>query len=192
MKYFIGGVNASGKTTLLYKIKEYLPYFEIIKGSHELMTALNVGDDYEKLRLLPTQVKEDALAKVMNNVLSREDHLIVDAHYLNIVRGEIFPVTGDWIKGFDALLLMDISVDLAMERIKMDTRDRALFPSDIGVEAQYAMYGMYIEEYKKEFKNLCDKYNLPGYILNADLGADAACQQFLVFHETLINKKRPS
>lgn len=185
MKYFLGGVNASGKTTLLHKIKEFIPYFEIVKGSKELMTNMNIGEDYEKLRNLPNDYKLEKLNELVSNLLAKHENMIFDGHYLNLIRGERVQVTGDWLSEFDAFLLMDISPDLAIKRIGLDTRDRALFPEGMDLKGQHDMYGVYIKENKDKFDEICSRYNKPGRVLNADLGADGACQEFLVFHESL-------
>ncbi len=185
MKYFFGGVNGSGKTTLLLKIKEARPEFEIIKGSRAFMTLLGIRGSYETLRRLPHEYKLGRLSEMMETILKRHENMITDGHYLNLVRGKTTSVTGDWVKRFDALLLLKVSPETALQRISKELRDRALFPEGMSKEQEYKMYGQYIMEYEKEFQKLTDKWHLPAKILDGEKSVDEIVREFIAFDKSL-------
>lgn len=185
MKFFLGGVNGSGKTTLLLKIKEAQPGFEIIKGSQFFMNFLGINMNYEALRQLPHQYALNKLGEMMEVLIKKYDNIIVDSHYLNLVRGKTKSVTGDWIKNFDALLLLKISPKIGLERISSEPRDRALFPENISTEEMDAVYSKYIVEYENEFQRLANKWQLPAKILDGEKNVDEIVGEFLAFDRSL-------
>lgn len=184
MKYYLGGINGAGKTTLLHAIKEAVPQFEIIKGSTALMDYLGIPGDYDALRKL--RYDDDAeqnFREMMTGITARSGDLIFDGHYLNIVRGEIFPVVGPWIAGFDAILLLHISTDTALQRIEADhhLRDRALFPDGATPEQRRAILDDYIAKYEAEFNGCVTEYRLKSKILDAEAPTTDILQDFLAF-----------
>ncbi len=170
MKYFLGGINGAGKTTLLHAIKEVAPQFEIIKGSTALMEHLGIPGDYEALReLRHDDEAERKFREMMAGITARTDDLIFDGHFLNIVRGEIFPVVGPWIAEFDAILLLRISTDTALRRIEADhTRDRALFPDGATAGERHATLDDYVAKYEAEFHRCAVEHHLASKVLDGE------------------------
>jgi thymidylate kinase len=189
MKYFIGGVNGSGKTTLLHKIKEARPDFEIIKSSQVLMNFLNISGDYEALRNLPHEKVLLKLEEMMNNLIENRKNIIFDSHYLNLVRGKIKAVTGDWIKKFDAIFLIDVNPETALNRMQSDSRDRAIFPAGISMKEKKKMYSEYIKKTKIEFKNIAEKWNIPFRILNGEKDINETLEEFINFNKLIESEK---
>ena len=188
MKYYLGGINGAGKTTLLHAIKEAAPNFEIIKGSTALMQYLGIPGDYEALRKL--RYDDDAELKfraMMAGITARTDDLIYDGHYLNIVRGEIFPITGPWVAGFDAILLLRISTDAVLRRIEADQhkRDRALFPEGTSADEQRTILEDYIGKYDTEFNRCVTEYGLKSKVLDEEKPTAEILKDFLAFDREL-------
>lgn len=185
MKFFLGGVNGAGKTTLLKKIKEARPDYEVVKGSQVFMEYLGIPGDYEALRAMPEPEALKALEDMLDDLLSKHENLIFDAHYLNLVRGKVKSVTSDYLTKFDALLLLKVSADTVLARTKGEERDRALFPDGLNEHEQMDMLKDYIDQYDQEFEHLCRTYNLPGKVLNGEGTPEQILQGFLAFESGL-------
>lgn len=184
MKYYLGGINGSGKTTLLHAIKEAAPQFDVIKGSTALMEYLGIPGDYEALRKL--RYDDDAEQKfrqMMREITARTDDLIFDAHYLNLVRGEIFPIADEWMVGFDAILLLRISTETVLRRIEADQhkRDRALFPDGSTPDQQRAILDDYIAKYEAEFHRCATDYHIRPFVLDAEKPTAEMLEDFVAF-----------
>lgn len=181
MKIFIGGVNGSGKSTLLENFIHKNPTYRHIRTSMEFAKWLEFDNDYEKLRALPDQERDEKLEEFMNQLLDSSDNLLIDSHYLNLVRGKVTETTRDWISKCDAMVLVTTDTQTIWNRIKNDTRDRALFPEDYPEEEKLIMLEDYIDKYEKTFANLAHKYNLPNKkILNYNLdSATTDLEEFL-------------
>lgn len=130
MKVFVGGINGAGKTTICDLAAQKLG-IKHIKGSALLMDYLGSTGDYEKLRALSRAQQEHSWNTCAEALLSDEykESFLLDAHYLSLNRGKINAKVGDWIKKFDALILISAPIENIVKRIEMDTtkRDRALF-----------------------------------------------------------------
>lgn len=185
MRFFLGGVNGAGKTTLLQKIKEVRPEFETVKGSQEYMRFLGIEGDYEKLRALPDEVKDQKLSEMLKELFAKYPNLVFDAHYLNLVRGEIKMVTGPWLQDFDAMFLLKVSPETILKRMGADERDRALFPSGLSKEQEFAMLADYIQQYDQEFERLRTEYRIPTKVLDGEKLPEEIAQEFLEFTESL-------
>lgn len=186
MKYFIGGVNGVGKTTLLLAIKKARPDFEIIKGSQHLMEYLGFPGDYDALRTMSFDYASEKFGEMIEILLRKHENIIFDSHYLNLVEGVLSPpVTGEWIQKFDVLLLLDASPETVLQRIQNESRDRALFPRDTSVKKMHSIYENYIQAYRNEFQRVVDLWHLPSKILDAEKSTDEIAQDFIAFDESL-------
>jgi adenylate kinase len=187
MRYFLAGVNGSGKTTFLKKLAEIRPDIETIKGSQSLMEFLGIPGDYEALRALPKDYAQQKLDEMLEKLLETKENFIFDAHYLNLVRGEVKKVISPVIGKFDALLLRQVPTEIILERIKADhsIRDRALFPEGLNEEEQFKMLNDYVNQYGELHEDLALEYNLPAKILTGEV--DEAVQSFLEFDKNLSN-----
>lgn len=185
MRFLLGGVNGAGKTTLLQKIKEARPEYEVVKGSQAFMEYLGIPGDYEALRAIPEPEALQKLEDMLNGLLDKHTHLIFDAHYLNLVRGNVKSVTSSYLSKFDALLLLKVSPETVLGRTAGDSRDRALFPQGLTKEEEFLMLKDYIQKYDKEFENLCSKYSITGKVLDGEKAPDEVLKEFLSFADSL-------
>lgn len=181
MKYFLSGVNGAGKTTLLEEIRRQRPEFQIVKGSTSFMRFLGIDDDYEALRSLPHEEALRQLGLFMSEILHTSGDVIVDSHLLNLVRGKIKRVTGEWIKGFDAILLLNVSAETALIRAQNGDRDRALFTPQLSQKEKLAIYKRYVDQYKKEFFLVSSHYHIPSKILHGERAVTETVGEFLSF-----------
>lgn len=162
LKYFVCGVNAAGKTAVLQELIVRRPDVFHIRGSKAFMRYLGLGEDYEALRKYP---HEDALRKLKQMVegivsVYSHDTILFDAHVLNMVRGEVKEVTGDWLRLFDAFVLVEAPPEVILVRLAWGERDRALFP-DEDLDKQIELLTKYTVAYKDRFCELAAQYGKP-------------------------------
>ena len=120
---YLGGINGSGKTSIVQKINERLPNLHIVHGSKELMKRLNISvNDYDTLRSIPEKVKEEAVTELLHDLESKNkcQTIIVVAHYAKVVRGEITSSFGPWYGHCDKLVLITGSSREILDRITID------------------------------------------------------------------------
>lgn len=162
MKIFVGGINGVGKTSVVKAAAGALGY-EYIHGSSLLMKYLGFDSDYEKLRALKQEERDIALGTCMQEMLLSKDNVIADSHYMGLVRGKVDQVTGEWIAGFDAFILISASFEDVWSRIEADSkdRDRALFPLGNSAEENKRMLYNYMIRTQEEFLSLSRKYHKP-------------------------------
>lgn len=188
MNIFLGGVNGSGKTTILQGIHELRPEWNIVKGSQRLMEQLGIPGDYDTLRATDPLVLKRAIEIMMKTLLKEGSifpHQIVDSHFLNLNYGVVYQVADTWIAGFDALVLLSVPAEKIFERMKKDThRDRALFSKTTAPEEEHAILEAYIQETEKEFLHLAQTYTLPHRKIE-NTEKDQAIAELIQFIESL-------
>lgn len=184
MKYFLGGFNGCGKTTLVKNIGHAFPSFRVLRGSVALMDAFHIPGDYEALRAIPQTEKIAKLGGFLQPLLNSPGNFILDSHYVNIIRGNLEKNTGGWIEDFDALLFIAVSPETVLKRIQKDQyhRDRALFPPHAKEKDYLEILRMYIHEYEEYFQRLVSAYHFEHKILNGDLSEQNVFKEFLFFH----------
>lgn len=189
MKIFVGGINAVGKSTLLKTTAEHIGY-RYIHATTGLLNSFGFGKDYEKLRALTQEERDIKYKEYIENLLSKQDqNFLLDAHYLNLVRGKVDRVTGPWLKNFDMFILISAPLSDIWKRIENDSksRDRALFPLGISEIEMTDMLSKYQEQTSMEFKRLAELYKKPFLdILNEENKLQASIQQLMSF----INSKQ--
>ncbi len=163
MNIYTGGVNAVGKSSLLKKVAEQTNYIYIHATSY-LMKSFGFDSDYEKLRSLTQSQRDEHLTKCMQKLLeeNKNGNLLVDGHFLALVKGTTNKVTNDWIKNFDALVLVTSNTEDVWERIQKDspTRDRALFPENFTEDKKVKMLQKFQNDSEEEFLNIIKEFNL--------------------------------
>lgn len=161
MNIYVGGINAVGKSTTLKKVAEMSNYTYIHATSH-LMDFFGFGSNYEKLRSLTQQERDIGLKKSMESIIKNNPNgnVLVDGHYMTIVRGKVNKVTDSWIQNFDALILFTADTHIVLERIIEDSskRDRALFPPNISENEMFLLLDDFNNKTEKEFELLANKY----------------------------------
>lgn len=189
MNIYTGGVNAVGKSSLLKKVAEQTNYTYIHATSH-LMKSFGFDSDYEKLRSLTQDQRDEHLAKCMTDLVQNnpEENFLVDGHYLALVKGTTNKVTGNWIKNFDALVLVTADTQDVWERIIKDSpeRDRALFPDNFTESQKIEMLKKFQQDSFDEFKSISKTFNIPSIeIKNKKDLQEEAVQNLILFLEKL-------
>ena len=185
MKIYIGGLNAVGKSTLLKKAADQLG-FTYVHATSGLLNHLGFGKDYEKLRALSQHERDIALAQYIESLFTENNRgksILVDGHYLSLVRGKIDQVTGPWIGKFDALALISAPIEDIWRRIEADAsmRDRALFPPDTNTSEQKEILANYDVQMHKEFDQLANTYSKPRIeITNHEGKLEDAIEKFVI------------
>jgi len=190
IRYYFGGINASGKSTLLSAIKKVKPEYEVIHVTGKFMRWLGMDNDYERLRTLDPDFISQEFPKFIKDLLHQYKNkvLLLDSHYLNLIRGRVFDRTGPWLKKFDALVLVEADVDDILKRIKKEAteKDRALFPEGCSEKECRQILTRYWRLTKETFESLARKYGKPFKIItNPDDNLRQAVNIFLKFDREL-------
>lgn len=197
--YFFGGVNGAGKSTFLAELEKSASEFEIFQASSQFMKWLGLEPgDYQSLRAMPEEVKNRGFEKMIQYLVDKrpgsQKALIIDAHYLNLRNGEIFDVTGEWIKLMNALFLITANHQTLWGRLRKDLetkgRERNLFPQGSTEEKQKRLLADYTDQTLNKVQILSQKYKIPFFIIeNSDNQLSEAVRLFLIHHESLASNK---
>jgi len=184
MHYYVVGINASGKTTLLQAVSKQTG-IPVVHGTQELMKTLGITGDYNALRAMNQDevlVKWSETAERLLKEFGPKPFML-DAHILNLTRGKVIRRDGPWIGDYDALVMIKSNPAVIFDRLEHDTKDRALFTLDFGNEAKLTLLTEYQAQTEKIVKHLSQKYELPLKIIeNHDL--DKATAEFVAFHRS--------
>ena len=111
--FFVGGVNGSGKTTVLHLISEKKPEFHVIKGSEYFMKWLGIKRrNYGQLQSLPDRKTLLELGRMMRYLLKEKKYsnnkkiVLIDAHFTNIRNGKTEEWISDWLSLVNGLVLI--------------------------------------------------------------------------------------
>ena len=167
MRIFVGGVNASGKSTILKKVSDMNGY-QTLHGAGLLMEQLNCSADYEKLRAFSAEEKDVAYTTVVEKICKEKDSFLLDSHYLTLIRGKVTNMTTDRLKNFDALVLISTPIEVLWKRIQNDPRERALFPENSSAEDAKKLLANYQVQTLEEFKRAVKEYDLTGIHIQND------------------------
>jgi len=194
--YFCGGVNGVGKSSFLQTLILTHPEFEVLSGSKKLMEWLNLkSGDYNSLRDLNDDYKNDELDKMMNKILrnrkSTNKKLIIDGHYFNYNRGDIIDCVGNWISLVDALFVISASPETILRRVKKDeivnSYERNLFPTNLTRDRKLSILKIFLEITQNKAKEISKKYNLPLFIINNDQnGFNNIIEKFSKYESTIL------
>ena len=192
MRYFIGGISGVGKSTFVRSVVARQPNrFQAVHVAGAFMDFLGFDKDYEKLRSLPDDIRDERLFACINELIEKNPgESLFDFHYLNIVRGKMTRLTGPWLSDFDALILITADSREIVRRIMADPamRDRALFKRDLSPDEMTERMNAYARAEKHEFTRVARKYRKPHLIINKD-GDDRPVAEFLEFDKKIRNGK---
>lgn len=185
MIYYFGGINGSGKTTLINAIVQRGD-FEAIQLTQRLISFLGF-QGYEELRARPQAENRRDLARLMKELVqeAQTKHYLLDAHYLNLRKGEVDRITDDWIKDMSALVLVKAEPSEIYRRIMDDSKDRALLASELPPEQYIMRLRGYQEQTEAEFTELVKHYRLPSLTIENSNDITQGVETFLAFHVSL-------
>ena len=187
-QYFFGGVNASGKSTLIGKIKQARPEFKVIHTRVAIMERLGIAqDDIETFRLLPEEYKyrenESMFSDLTKDLVGKS--VIYDSHYLNMIEGKITPlISGSWLTNISSLILVEADPKTLLKRIMKDrpVKNRRLFPDGTTPKQAVNILGNYSQQNREECERIASMFNLPVLVLRNDSHElDKVVQKFLEF-----------
>lgn len=181
MHYYVVGVNGSGKTSLLKVISEETG-IAIVHGTTELMNYLGIPGNYNALRALNQAQVLMKWGETAVNLLDQfgDTPFLVDTHILNLTKGAIIRRDGDWIRKYDAIVLIKAQPAIILKRVKNDaSKDRALFPDGANDDEKLSLLDIYQQETEKLFNELAALYNLPSLIINNDASIEAGADAFV-------------
>ena len=185
LHYYVCGINGSGKTTLLKAISNKAD-LKVVQGTAELMTYLEITNNYDALRALNQDevlVKwgETAVALIDKN---SDESFLLDTHIMNLTNGKIIRRDGPWIGKYDALIMVKANPETILSRIENDSKQRALFPSDINHNEKLLMIDTYQQRTESLCQELGQEYSIPSYIITNN-NLDKATSEFIAIHTRL-------
>lgn len=193
--YFVGGINAAGKTTIVNEIKKVRPEFKIIQGSKSFMEWLGVGfGDYTTLRALPDDYKNAEFGKMIRWFIGqqtkKDEHLIIDAHYLTLKPHEVVDATGDWVSLIDALFVITAPCKEILDRMETDQkktgRFRPIFHDGTTQKQKISSIRSLQERTVWFAETLSEKFRIPMFeIQNKNKKVAIAVEKFLKTHGLL-------
>jgi adenylate kinase len=193
MNYFIGGINGTGKTTLISEIVKLRPSYISVQHTKTLMKWLGIDSNYDKLRSMDqdyinSKLDPEFVKYLLQNNISKT--ILLDSHFTNLIKGQFFKATEGWIANFDALILVTAPINEIHNRITIDQRDRELFPPNSNLASQLKYLEKYSEVEKMEFLRLTKKYKKPHLIIqNRKNKLQKAIELFLKFEDLILPNK---
>lgn len=171
---FVGGINSSGKTSILkYISRGKIAY---VSGSSYLMKWLGIKKgDYKKLQSLPDKNAKSELGKMVRYLTKEKTFhknkkiVCIDAHYMNIRDGRTQAWVGKWLSCVDGLILIKSSPASILKRIEKDEkrmgRERNLFKPGSTWEEKIEQLRSFIEKNNLFFEKLTVLHSKPYKII---------------------------
>jgi adenylate kinase len=185
MHCYVVGVNGSGKTTLL-KAVAARTNIKVIHGTSELMEYLGISGNYTALRGMDQDIVLEKWGQTALQLLRQhgEKPFLLDTHLLNLTNGKTIRRDGDWIKQYDALVLITAKPTTILARIQHDAnKNRVLFPANLSQQQKLSMLTEYQATTELVFREVCTKYQLCHIIIHNDDSPDKAAIKFIDFYQ---------
>ena len=188
MRIYVGGVNGVGKSTVLASVLAKHPDWKTVHMTGIFMDWLGFGQDYTRLRALPSEVRDRELAACIQEMMrvSADAPCFYDSHYLNMKEGKIDQIVGPWLSTFDGSLLISCPTPRLFERLQQDTkvRERGLFPKEMDGAASRELLETYAQKTRDVFVESARTHHLPAQeIVNTSI--EEAAEQVISFVERL-------
>lgn len=165
---FLGGLNGVGKSTITEKASQNCS-LKAVRGSERLMKELGFSaGEYEKLREISTEKKQRTTEKIFVELETKaeDEDLIVSAHYIKVVRGDVTPSRGPWYGHCDKLILVVASPEEILDRINLDENtgkrtQRSLFGSRTAREEKLKLLKQAQELSREVFQEKAEELEVP-------------------------------
>lgn len=175
---FVGGVNGSGKSTVLSLLARKNKFAEVVRGSSFFMNWLGIRDkNYKKLRTLPDRFVLREQEKMIDFLVHRKHFkkevvaVFLDAHFVNIRKGKAQEWIGDWFRFFDGAVLVEATSSEILTRMEKDSeRDRDIFPFRVAQNQKPGFIALFLKESEYVFKKYTDKHGIPCIIVKNNQG----------------------
>ncbi len=194
--YFVGGVNASGKSTFVKTLCLGQAGWHPVSGSQELMSWLKLlPGDYQSLRKLPRAFTVSSYSSLVRDLIERKragnntNALVFNSHYLDLVEGYSYATIDEecWNE-FDGLVLLTAAIETILHRIEKDERARGLFPPAATLDEKKGILQEHIAKSRDLFETMADRYGIPKLVItNEDGELEDAVAKFNKFHHGSIS-----
>ncbi len=175
---FIGGINGSGKTTILniLKTRTNIPCFE---GSHNMMKMLGIETNYDLLRNFSHEQKNNAQVESFKNISESSDRAIATSHFVKVWNGVVTESVGDWYDYCKVFVHVNVNPADILKRIHSENRERNLFAADDISDAEKIRFLTQAQERSLDVaRRVSKEYGTPLVIIeNGSL--DQAVEQIL-------------
>lgn len=178
---FVGGINGSGKSTILDFVEKKRRDIQVIPGSTVFMKWLGIRNrDYEKLQSLPDVLALRELKKMMEFLVLKKGFargikvVLIDAHFVNIREGKAQKWVADWLGLMHGLILVKASAREILYRIERDTvRERGIFPKSSTRGQKIKLIAFFTKESEHVFKQYAKRHKVPKIIVRNERGRTA-------------------
>lgn len=116
-KVCISGISATGKTTLLQSLKNLMPEFQIIDGSHKLCEFAKCS--IEELKALSKERLDCLRMQFLDFLQNADTNLIVSGHYSFLMGDGGYDIAmGEDVRFYDMVLFLDTDCNVIYERLR--------------------------------------------------------------------------
>ncbi|MEK7113216.1 MAG: AAA family ATPase [Patescibacteria group bacterium] len=172
---FVGGINGSGKTTILNLVAASNKEVSVIKGSKIFMKWLGIKrGNYKKLQSLPDKKVLMEQEKMIHYLVKKRRFgrskkiVLIDAHYVNIREERVQGWVGDWLSMMSGLALIKASPTDILRRIEYDEnesiRKRSVFAIHTNNKHKLKLVGVFNRKSDRVFRKFARMYNKPNKV----------------------------